>query len=55
LAEELKEINRQISKIASAARPGRDPARHSQLPEKQELLTRRLDLERRIRNLNVTR
>jgi len=35
--------------LARVVRPGSDPARHSQLPEKQGLLLRRLDLERKIR------
>jgi len=44
-------VNQQISKLARETRPGADPMRHSQLPEKQELLAQRLDLERKIRNL----
>jgi hypothetical protein len=51
LTDELRRVNQQISKLAREARPGSDPLRHSQLPEKQELLARKLDLERRIRNL----
>jgi hypothetical protein len=50
LTDELRHVNQQISKLARETRP-QDPARHSQLPEKQELLAQRLDLERRIRNL----
>jgi hypothetical protein len=51
LTEELRHVNQQISKIARDARPGSDPMRHSQLPEKQELLAQKINLERRIRNL----
>ena len=46
LKDELQRVNQDISRLARAARPG---AEHSQLPEKQELLGRKIDLERRIR------
>ena len=49
LRDELQRVNREISRLARVTRPGSDPARHSQLPEKQELLVQRLDLERKIR------
>ena len=46
LKDELQRVNQDISRLARAARPG---AEHSQLPEKQELLGRKIDLERKIR------
>jgi hypothetical protein len=51
LKDELQRVNQEISKIARLTRPGSDSTRNSQLPEKQELLLRRLDLERKIRAL----
>ena len=51
LREDLQRVNREISKIARESRGGRDAARHSQLPEKQQLLTQKQDLERKIRTL----
>jgi hypothetical protein len=45
-------VNQEISRIARLTRPGSDAARHSQLPEKQELLVLRQDLERKIRALS---
>jgi hypothetical protein len=47
LKDELQRINREISKIARVSRP--DAARQSNLPEKQELLRQKIDLERMIR------
>jgi hypothetical protein len=49
LKHELQLLNQELSRIARLTRPGSDSARHSQLPEKQELLARKLDLERKIR------
>ena len=51
LKDELQRVNQEISRLARVTRPGSDPARHSQLPEKQGLLVQRLDLERKIRAL----
>lgn len=51
LKDDLQRINREISKIARESRGGRDAARHSQLPEKQQLLIQKQDLERKIRTL----
>jgi hypothetical protein len=45
-------VNQEISRLARVTRPGSEPARHSQLPEKQGLLAQRLDLERKIRALS---
>jgi len=52
LRDELQRVNQEISRLARATRPGSDPARHSQLPEKQELLVQRLDLERKMRAIS---
>ena len=52
LKDELQRVNQEISRLARVTRPGSDPARHSQLPEKQQLLTQRFDLERKIRALS---
>ncbi len=52
LREELQRVNQEISRLARVSRPGSDPARHSQLPEKQGLLLQRLDLERKIRAIS---
>jgi hypothetical protein len=49
LKDELQRVNQEISKLARLTRPGSDAARHSQLPEKQELLVQKIDLERKIR------
>jgi hypothetical protein len=49
---DLQRVNQEISKIARLNRPGADPSRNSQLPEKQQLLVQRLDLERKIRALS---
>jgi hypothetical protein len=54
LKDELQRVNQEISRIARLARPGSDPARNSQLPEKQQLLVQRLDLERKIRKLTTS-
>jgi hypothetical protein len=51
LKDDLQRVNQEISKIARFTRPGSDSARKSQLPEKQQLLVQRLDLERKIRAL----
>jgi len=45
-------VNREISRIARETRGGPDAARHSQLPEKQQLLVQKQDLERKIRTLS---
>jgi len=52
LKAELQGVNQEISRLARVTRPGSDPARHSQLPEKQQLLVQRQDLERKIRALS---
>jgi hypothetical protein len=52
LKDELQRVNQEISRLARVTRPGSDPARHSQLPEKQGLLAQRLDLERKVRALS---
>jgi hypothetical protein len=49
LKDQLQRVNQEISKLARLTRPGSDAARHSQLPEKQELLVQKIDLERKIR------
>jgi len=52
LKDELQHVNQEISRLARLTRPGSDAGRNSQLPEKQELLTKRLDLERKIRAIS---
>jgi hypothetical protein len=52
LKDELQRVNREISRLARLTRPGSDAGRNSQLPEKQELLAQRQDLERKIRALS---
>jgi len=52
LRDELQHVNQEISRLARVTRPGSDPTRHSQLPEKQGLLLQRLDLERKIRAIS---
>jgi hypothetical protein len=47
LKDELQRVNQEISKLARASRP--DAARQTHLPEKQELLSHKIDLERKIR------
>ena len=37
LRQDLQRVNREISRIARETRGGPDAARHSQLPEKQDL------------------
>ena len=51
LRDEIQRVNQEISRIARLSRPGSDPARNSQLPEKQQLLVQKQDLERKIRAL----
>jgi hypothetical protein len=48
LRDELQRVNQEVSKLARVSRPGSE---HSQLPEKQELLIQKQDLERKIRAL----
>jgi hypothetical protein len=50
LRDELQRVNQEISKIARAGRP--DAARQTHLPEKQELLRQKADLDRKIRALS---
>jgi len=52
LKDDLQQVNREISRIARETRGGPDAARHSQLPEKQQLLAQKQDLERKIRALS---
>jgi hypothetical protein len=52
LKDDLQRVNQEISRIARLTRPGSDAGRNSQLPEKQQLLTQRQDLERKIRALS---
>lgn len=52
LRDELQRVNQEISRIARLTRPGSDAGRNSQLPEKQQLLVQRQDLERKIRALS---
>jgi hypothetical protein len=47
LREELKRVNQDLSRLARASRP--DAVRHQPLTEKQDLLARKLDLERKLR------
>jgi hypothetical protein len=47
LKDELQRVNQEISRLARASRP--DAARQTHLPEKQELLQQKIDLERKIR------
>jgi hypothetical protein len=49
LKDELQRVNQEISKIARVSRP--DAARQMNLPEKQELLRQKIDLERKMRAL----
>jgi hypothetical protein len=51
LRDELQRVNQEISRIARETRGGPDGARRSQLPEKQQLLIRKQDLERKIRTV----
>lgn len=52
LKDELQRVNQGISKIARVGGP--DAARQSSLPEKQELLRQKIDLERKIRAVSKT-
>jgi hypothetical protein len=47
LKDELQRVNQEISRIARGA--GREATRQSNLPEKQELLRQKIDLEGKIR------
>ena len=47
LKDELQRVNQEISRLARVSRP--DAGRQSNLPEKQELLRQKVDLERKIR------
>ena len=47
LKDELQRVNQEISRIARGA--GREAMRQSNLPEKQELLRQKIDLEVKIR------
>jgi hypothetical protein len=47
LRDELRRVNQDLSRLARASRP--DAVRHQPLTEKQDLLARKIDLERRIR------
>ena len=50
LRDELKRVNQEISRIARGGRP--DAARQTHLPEKQELLRQKAELDRKIRTLS---
>jgi hypothetical protein len=52
LKDELQRVNQEISKIARVSRP--DAARQTYLPEKQELLRQKADLDRKIRAVSKT-
>ncbi len=52
LRDELKHVNQEISRIARESRP--DAARQTHLPEKQELLRQKADLDRKIRAASKT-
>jgi hypothetical protein len=47
LKDELRLVNQDLSRLARASRP--DAVRHQPLTEKQNLLARKADLERKIR------
>jgi hypothetical protein len=47
LKDELRRVNQEISRLARLSRP--DAGRQSNLPEKQELLRQKVDLERKVR------
>jgi hypothetical protein len=53
--DELRQINRQLSKLGQLARPGSNLERHQPLPEKQGLLQQKVVLETRIRALSRSR
>ncbi|MDQ2966810.1 MAG: hypothetical protein M3R37_00620 [Actinomycetota bacterium] len=52
LRDELQRVNQELSKIGRVTRP--DAARQTHLPEKQELLRQKADLDRKIRALPKT-
>jgi len=52
LRDELQRVNQELSKIGRVTRP--DAARQTHLPEKQELLRQKFDLDRKIRALSKT-
>lgn len=52
LKDELQRVNQQLSKIGGVTRPDSDAARQMQLPQKQELLAQKQNLERKIRALS---
>jgi hypothetical protein len=47
LKDELRRVDQDLSRLARASRP--DAVRHQPLTEKQDLLARKADLERKIR------
>jgi hypothetical protein len=49
MKDELRLVNQRLSKIGRVTRPGSDAAKHPPLPEKQDLLTQKAELERKIR------
>jgi len=52
LKDELQRVNQEISRIGRESRP--DAARQTHLPEKQELLRQKADLDRKIRAASKT-
>jgi hypothetical protein len=52
LRDELQRVNQELSRIGRITRP--DAARQTHLPEKQELLRQKFDLDRKIRALPKT-
>ena len=52
LKDELQRVNQEISRIGRDSRP--DAARQTHLPEKQELLRQKADLDRKIRAASKT-
>ena len=50
LRDDLQRVNQELSKIGRVTRP--DAARQTHLPEKQELLRQKFDLDRKIRALS---
>ena len=52
LKDELQRVNQEISRIGRGSRP--DAARQTHLPEKQELLRQKADLDRKIRAASKT-
>jgi hypothetical protein len=49
LKDELRLVNQRLSKIGRVGRPGTDAEKNMRLPEKQDLLAQKLQLERKIR------